>query len=239
MLHGVKAYTKLELREDRSTTKVRQWLTSNDLLVKPYDFLTLSGTANWGWTDNVTSNTDMAQFYEIGTGFSIRPVNWDKLNVIGKYSYITDLPPDSKWDFPEDIESIKNVYSIEGIYDVCKLIQLVGKFSYRDMNEKVGIRDWTHSDTYLYIIRSNFHIMNSEPNKPFMLRGWDLGLEYRTLANKQIEDSKKGWLIELDKDLTQYIRAGVGYNFTDYNDDLRDNDDCDAEGWFVKLAGKY
>jgi hypothetical protein len=243
LLKGVKAYTKLELRNDRGTNTVRQWLTENDLLIRTTDWLTLTGRGNWGWTDNITNNIDEAQFYELGAGFSIRPVSWDKLNVLGKYSYITDLPPDSKWDFPEDIESIKNVYSIEGIYDLCRLIQLVGKFSYRNMDEKVGNRDWTHSDTYLYIGRVNFHISKKgtvpEGTVPFLLSGWDFAIEYRTLANKEIEDSKAGFLVELDKDLTQYIRAGLGYNFTDYSDDLTTSDKYDAKGWFVKLAGKY
>lgn len=32
---------------------------------------------------------------------------------------------------------------------------------------------------------------------------------------------------------------GVGYNFTDYDDDLRNEDKWDAKGWFLKVSGKY
>lgn len=97
------------------------------------------------------------------------------------------------------------------------------------MSEAVGPRDWVDSDTYLYLGRVNFHIT----------RKWDIAAEYRTLANKQIEDNKSGWLLEVDRDITDYIRFGVGYNFTDYDDDLRNDDNWDANGWFVRVSGKY
>jgi uncharacterized repeat protein (TIGR01451 family) len=239
LMSGVKAFTKLELRNDRGTEEERQWFTQNDLLWRITDGFSLTGRGNYGWTEDQDTDQDMAEFYEIGTGFSFRPVSWDKLNLLGKYSYLTDMPPDSQWDFAERIEARKNVYSIEGIYDLCRLIQLVGKFAYRDMKERVGERGWTKSDTYLYIVRSNFHIMNCEEDKPFIMRGWDLGVEYRMLANDSISDSKEGFLVELDKDFGNYVKLGVGYNFTNYDDDLRNDDSYDAEGWFVKLAGKY
>jgi hypothetical protein len=231
--------TKLEVRNDRGSTEVRQWVTQNDLLWRMTEDISLSGRGNWGWSENLSSKIDLAEFYELGAGFSLRPVSWDWLNLLGKYSYLMNLPPDSQWDFIEDMESKKHVYAMEGIFDICRYLQLVGKFAYRNMEEKVGYRDWTQSDTYLYIARTNFHIMNSSSDKPFILRGWDLGLEYRMLMNSQIEDSKSGWLVELDKDIGNYIRMGVGYNFTDYDDDLRNDDNYDAKGWFVRVNGKY
>ena len=226
---GIKGYTKLELRNDSGTNNVRQWVTENDILWRLTEGLSVSGRGNWGWTENRSRDTDEAKFYELGTGFSYRPVFWDRLNLLGKYSYLTDLPPDSQWDFPEDIESKRNVYSLEGIFDLFKWVQLVGKVAYRDMKEKVGYRDWTESDTYLYLGRLNFHITEQ----------WDIAAEYRTLRNKQIEDNKSGWLLEVDRELGRYVRLGVGYNFTDYDDDLRNADNYEAKGFFVRVNGKY
>jgi uncharacterized repeat protein (TIGR01451 family) len=226
---GIKGFHKLELRYDKGSTETHQWLTQNDILLKATKGLNLSGRANWGWTDNYTEDLDLAQFYEIGPGFSYRPPLWDKLNVLGKYSYIMDIGPQSQTDFIGTNESIKNVYSLEGVYDICRFLSVVGKAVYRAMSEKVGPRDWVDSDTYLYLGRFNFHVTKK----------WDIALEYRTLANKQIEDNKSGWLIEVDRDITDYIRFGVGYNFTDYDDDLRDEDNWDAKGWFAKVVGKY
>ena len=226
---GIKGYSKLEIRDDRGSNNVRQWLTENDILWRLTDGVTLSTRVNWGWSENRSLDTDEAQFYEIGTGFSLRPVTWDRLNILGKYSYLTNLPPDSQWDFIEDIESKRHVYALEGAFDVVKWLQLVGKFAYRDMEEKVGSRSWTESDTYLYIGRVNLHITDA----------WDVATEYRTLANDQIEDEKAGWLVEVDREIGKYVRLGVGYNFTDYDDDLRNEDNWDAKGWFIRANAKY
>lgn len=201
--------------------------------------LSLTGRGNWGWTNDLDTDTNEAEFYELGAGFSLRPVMWDRLNLLGKYSYLSNLPPENQWDFIEMTESRRHVYAIEGTFDLFRYLQLVGKFAYRDMRDKTGPRNWTKSDTYLYIARTNFHIMNCEEDKPFILRGWDLGVEYRVLANNQIEDNKNGWLVELDKDLGNYIRMGVGYNFTDYDDDLRNDDKWNAKEWFIRVNGKY
>ena len=34
------------------------------------------------------------------------------------------------------------------------------------------------------------------------------------------------------------LKVGAGYNFTDFSDDLTDND-YDANGWFFDITGKY
>ncbi len=226
---GVKGYSKVELRNDRGTTDVRQWVTENDLLWRLTEGLSVTGRGNWGWTEDRSTKRNEAEFYEVGSGFSLRPIDWDRLNILGKYSYLTNLPPDSQIDFVERTESRRHVYAIEGVFDVLKWLQLVGKVAYRDMKEKVGYRSWTHSDTYLYLGRVNFHLT----------RAWDLAAEYRTLRNKQIEDQKNGWLLEVDREIGRYIRLGVGYNFTDYDDDLRNEDKWDSKGWFVRVNGKY
>ena len=226
---GVKGSSRVEIRNDRGTTEVRQWVSENDIIWRLTKGLNISGRANWGWTNDIDRDLDEAEFYEVGAGFSFRPTFWDKLNVLGKYSYLTDMPPDSQIDFIEDTDSRRHVYSIEGAYDIMKRIQLVGKFAYRDMDEKVGYRDWTESDTYLSIGRVNVHVLTD----------WDLACEYRSLVNDQGEDSKSGWLLEVDREIGQYTRIGVGYNFTDYDDDLSNDDDWDSEGWFLRVTGKY
>lgn len=71
------------------------------------------------------------------------------------------------------------------------------------------------------------------------MRGRDLGVEYRCMDNRDSEDNKTGWLVELDKELFKYAMLGVGYNFTKYDDDLSNDDDYDAKGWFVRILGKY
>jgi uncharacterized repeat protein (TIGR01451 family) len=225
----LKAFSKLELREDRGSDTKRQWLTQNNILYQLNEDISAIGRANWSVTDNRTEDLKDAEFHEMGIGLAYRPVEFDRLNLLAKYSYITNLMPESQNDFSQTTNDIRNIYAIEGAFDVCRYLQLVGKFAMRDMDEKVGPRDWTASQTYLYIARLNFHVTNK----------WDIAGEYRTLANRQIEDSKSGWLIEIDREIIKYARLGVGYNFTDYDDDLANNDNYDSGGWFVRVNGKY
>ena len=38
--------------------------------------------------------------------------------------------------------------------------------------------------------------------------------------------------------LGKHMKVGAGYNFTDFSDDLTDND-YDSNGWFFDITGKY
>jgi len=225
----LKIFSKFELREDRGSETKRQWLTQNSVLYQFTEDISLSGRSNWSITDNRTQHTTEAQFHELGLGIAYRPINFDRLNLLAKYSYITNHSPESQNNFNQTQESIKNIYAVESAYNICRHLQLIGKFAMRDMSEKVGPRNWTDSQTYLYIGRLNFHITHK----------WDIAGEYRTLANRQIKDNKSGYLVEIDREIIKYLRFGIGYNFTDYDDDLSNDDNYKAEGWFIRINGKY
>ena len=54
-----------------------------------------------------------------------------------------------------------------------------------------------------------------------------------------LEAMKHGALIELDREIKDYIRFGIGYNFTDFDDDLRSLNDFSAHGFFTRVSGKF
>ena len=68
-------------------------------------------------------------------------------------------------------------------------------------------------------------------------RGWHALAEHRWLAVREGGD-ERGWLVELDRDIGGHLRAGVGYNFTDFSDDLTDQD-ADNDGWFAAVTGAF
>ena len=57
-------------------------------------------------------------------------------------------------------------------------------------------------------------------------------------ADVQDGGTRSGFLVGLDRDINQNFRLGVGYNFTDFSDDLT-NFDYDHPGWFLNLVGTY
>jgi len=38
---------------------------------------------------------------------------------------------------------------------------------------------------------------------------------------------------------TKYFSAGVGYNFTDFSDEMTSSNDYRMQGWFLRVQGRY
>ena len=59
-----------------------------------------------------------------------------------------------------------------------------------------------------------------------------------SLAGREHGGTRTGWLVGVDRDIGRNFRVGVGYNFTEFSDDLT-NFDYDHKGWFLNLVGTY
>ncbi|MCK5578276.1 MAG: hypothetical protein KAI63_02010, partial [Planctomycetes bacterium] len=114
-------------------------------------------------------------------------------------------------------------------YDINKYFQIVEKYAFKNGQEKVGSRDYTDSDTDLLISRINYHLTNK----------WDAGLEYRILHQKLADDQKAGYLGEVLYKISRFFQLGAGYNFTDFTDDLINNNDFSARGPFIRLVATF
>lgn len=225
------ASTKLELRQDDAPARstLRQYLTQNLFKWQATHDLQLLGRVNYGLTQNRTAGNDAAQFYETGAGFAYRPVYADRLNMIGKYSYLSDDDPEGQSDFGLNLREHSHLPSIEGIYDINRLFQLVEKYAFKMGEVSVEGSDFTQVKTHLWINRINFHIT----------RKWDIAAEYRIRKETETDDRKSGFLFEIDREMMDHIRLGFGYNFTDFSDDLKTGSDDNAHGFFVRLTGKF
>lgn len=229
-LDFLKIFSKLELREDKKiSSRLRQWVTQNKAQWYVTQSLSVLGRANLSTTREKEADYLMAKFSELGLGAAYRPVECDNLNILTKYSYITDRPPLERTtsDLLSNIR--KHVMSVEGNFDINQYLGFVAKCAYRKQDEKTGIYDWLNSDTLLYLGRVNVYVAKK----------WNIATEYRTLANDQLNDNKSGWLLEIQRIVADNFQIGAGYNFTDFDDDLTNRDDYDARGWFVRVSAKY
>ena len=52
------------------------------------------------------------------------------------------------------------------------------------------------------------------------------------------ENLKHGALVGVYKHIGENLKIGVGYNFSNFQDDLRDTD-INAQGWFINIIGKF
>ena len=71
-----------------------------------------------------------------------------------------------------------------------------------------------------------------------LIRAWDGLIEYRRLEVDEALSEREGLLVALDRHVGDNFKVGLGYNFTDFSDDLT-NLDYDHKGWFINAVGKY
>jgi uncharacterized repeat protein (TIGR01451 family) len=228
--HGpLKASTRFELRLDSGDEDENQYVSTSSLkytLNKEWTFL---GNCNFSLTRNMTNHMDDARFFEISTGFAYRPIKLDKLNMLFKYTFLEDLPPLSQIG-STDVDERSHVVSLEGIYDLSRYFSLGAKAAYKSGQMRLGRSsgEWVSSDTMLFVGRINYQF----------IKNWDASLEYRFLKVVQAKDYKHGPVVCLYRHIGDHVMIGVGYNFTDFNDDLT-NLSYEAGGWFVNFIATW
>ena len=62
-------------------------------------------------------------------------------------------------------------------------------------------------------------------------------LEYCWLDVDEADNNRQGVLPGIDRHINDHLKIGVGYNFTDFSDDLTDLD-YRNNGWFLNFVGK-
>ncbi len=78
------------------------------------------------------------------------------------------------------------------------------------------------------VMRTRYHL----------LRKWDALAEYRWLDVDEAESDRKGMLLGIDRQVGNNLKLGIGYNFTDFSDDLTYLD-YDRQGWFLSIVSQY
>ncbi|MEW6025671.1 MAG: PQQ-binding-like beta-propeller repeat protein [Planctomycetota bacterium] len=218
--------TKIEARFDEGDVDKRQYLTANSFRHKITEDITVSLRDNYSRTENRTTDTNEALFNEAGLGLALRPVKWDRWHLLAKYTYLKNIYPSAQTDATVGTtRTLSNIYAIETAYDISKYLQLVKKYALKDMKETVAGYDETENEVTLWINRINYNV----------IKQWYAGVEYRILRQTLGEDKKSGFLVEVTHRASENIHLGVGYNFTDFSDDLRQNNSYSSNGFFVRI----
>lgn len=221
--------TKFQIRVDDGAEDLKQYVLTNyfDWDIRHNFAMLLS--VDYSRTRHDDRSIDDARFIEANIGFAYRPMAVDWLNFIGKYTYLEDLSPVDQVDGTSPDER-SQIFSIEGILDLGKRWQLGEKFAYKraEIRLERDSGDWFDSSTYLWVNRLNYHLIYQ----------WDAHAEYRMLWNTRAKDCKQGALLALYRHIGEHAKLGVGYNFTDFDDDLTQLD-YNAGGWFVNAILKW
>ncbi len=232
----IKMINRLELRLDRGEVRRDQYLGSNSIewkLNHDYTFLSRlnkSISLNREGPGNIDG-----QFTELNVGLAYRPVAHNKFNFLTRYTWFQDMGVAGQFS-TNDIEGLQvdetsQIFGIEGIYDISRYFSFAQKFGYKIGEiRSAASSDWIGLSTLLTVSRINFHVTHQ----------WDLATEYRIRFDEQAVSSvKSGFLFEVDREIVDYVRFGLGYNFTDFGDDLRQSNSYSNHGFFTRISGKF
>jgi hypothetical protein len=225
---GFKFTTREEIRKDQAAEDTVQFLTANNLDLKLNPDFTLLGKFRYSKTVNETTDQDDAFFTEFSIGLAYRPVHFDRFNALAKITVLDQMGPLELGE-TEAFTSASDVASIEWSLDLTRSLEWVQKAAYKVKTEQAGLLPETSSETLLSINRLNWNFW----------RKFDLGVEYRILAQQLADDKRQGWLTELMWEPVDHYRVGVGYNFTDFSDNEFSDNDYSLHGWFLRLQATF
>ena len=227
----LKFSTVLEYREDDDEVAgddATQWLTTNTIEWQQSESLRWLGKLDLSTTHSDVNKSDEAKYAELDLGFAYRPAFNDRLNILGKYTFVYDLGTSGQDTSLGDQRS--HVFALEGVYDLSKRLEVGAKLAYKmgDTRLTRGSGSWFETGAHLAVARARYNVVKQ----------WDALFEYRWLETEDEKDEKHGALVGAYRHIGDHLQIGAGYNFTDFNDDLTDND-YDSNGWFFDVIGKY
>ena len=245
----LRARTYAELRSNGAYPKGNQLVLRNSFQYQIHRELTFLTKFDYGATylfDLVdeSKQTNLGNFADFTVAFAYRPIGLDHLNFLFKYSYLRDIGNDFQYVnsyYNENMfHEIAHVISMDAIYDVNRFFGLAQKLAWKRATLITQDRDLftlarntldeTDTGNFLSVSRINFHVT----------RKWDIAAEYRLLWQSSALDTiRHGMLFEVDREIYDYVRIGIGYNFTDFTDDLRDANNYHNSGPFVRMTGKF
>jgi hypothetical protein len=196
-------------------------------------------TPDWrllGKFNHALSDSSLGQFYDGGfteavIGYAYRPVKHDRLNALAKYTYFYNVPTTDQVTL-EDVSAQfiqkSHIVSLDLTYDVIKNWSVGGKVAYRlgQLSLDRENPDFFDNSAQLYILRNDFRFF----------KNWEGSAEARMLALPDLKERRSGALVALYRYLGDHFKVGVGYNFTDFSDDLTDLS-YNHQGLFFNLVG--
>lgn len=213
---------------DRTT-----WLFKNNLRYQ----LTPSWRA-LAKANHSTSNSSLGDFFDggytevvLGTGY--RPVKHDRFDVLAKYTYFSNMPTTGQITSQQTSAQFiqrSHIASLDATYDLTSRWSLGGKYAYRRGEVSLDRTDpeFFRNDAHLAILRTDYRL----------LKNWEVLAEGRMLVLPDIDESRAGSLFTLYRYFGDNIKAGVGYNFTDFSEDLTDLS-YDHHGFFFNVVGSF
>ncbi len=217
-------------QSDLSYSERTTWLFKNSFKFQLNPDWRIIGKFNYAQSESSLGTSYAGDYTEAVLGYAYRPVRFDRLNVLLKYTYFYNLPAsDNAAESTTSFIQRSHIGAIDVMYDLTTRWTLGGKYAYR-LGQVALDRDnpqFIDSQAHLFVVRADWHFLHR----------WDALMEARLLDLPDAQDSKSGALLALYRHFGNHIKVGAGYNFSDFSDDLTQLD-YQHQGFFINLIGK-
>jgi hypothetical protein len=216
---------------DTSTLRRTTWLLKNSLRYQLSPDWQIIGKFNYSVSWSSTGANYDGEYTEATLGYAYRPVRFDRLNALLKYTYFYNVPTTGQVvvDIPANYIQKSHIGALDVMYDLTARWTVGGKYAYRFGQLALDRTnpDFFTSRAHLYVLRADWH---------FIFK-WDALIELRQLELPDAKDRRSGVLAGLYYHFGEHIKIGGGYNFSDFSDDLTQLD-YRNQGVFINLIGK-
>jgi hypothetical protein len=216
---------------DLSLNTRKTWLWRNNFKYQLSDASRLLGKLN-----HSESLSSLGQFYDGGyteavLGYAYRPVRNDRLNTLLKYTYFYNIPTSDQITLRSTAAEFiqkSHVGAADLTYDLTPRWSIGGKYAHRRgvMSLTRDNPEFFDNTADLFVVRADFRFKED----------WEGMIEGRVLEMPDLDDRRAGTLVVVSRSLNEHFKVGVGYNFTDFSDDLTDLS-FDHRGVFVNFTG--
>lgn len=185
------------------------------------------------------SSSSQGAFYdgdytEAVAAAAYRPVDNDRWNTLFKYTYFYNLPSSGQVDnFTNrllDFTQRSHVLNVDTIYDLTPWLSVGAKYGLRvgELRASRTGGEWSDSRAQLLVGRADIHFLKER----------DATFELRRLSVTEADDDRSGLLVAIYRHLGANGKVGVGYNFTDFSDDLTDLS-YRSRGLFLNVLAQF
>jgi hypothetical protein len=207
------------------------WLFKNSFKYQINDGARLLGKFN-----HADSTSSLGTFYDGGfteavVGYAYRPIHNDRLNALVKYTYFFNVPTTDQLgsqNVAAEFIQKSHIAAVDVSYDITPNFTLGGKYGYR-LGQVSLDRDnpqYFDNNAHLYVIRGDYRFREH----------WEFLAEGRMLEMSDLGERRAGALVTVSRYLGDHLKLGLGYNFTDFSDDLTDLS-YDHNGAFLSVTG--
>ena len=236
-LESVQLSSGIEYRLDKtqqlsqSTSDRTTWLFRNNFKLQLTPDWRVIGKLNYA-----DSQSSMGQFYDGGyteavLGYAYRPVENDRLTALAKYTYFYNVPTTEQvtpQNTPAEFIQKSHIAALDLTYDLTNRWSIGGKYAYRLGEVSLDREDEQFFDNsaQLFILRTDLQFAQY----------WEASVEGRMLDMTDLSQQRGGALLAVYRYLGKHVKMGVGYNFTDFSDDLTDLS-YTHQGAFFNMVG--